>query len=293
MTPAVRVAAGPIPGGDIPCYGDDPGPLPLAHRGGAGLAPENTMAAFAQAYALGFRYLETDIRVTADGVCALFHDAGTRRLTGLPGRFGTLSWAQVGRLRILGSEPVPRLEELLGAFPDARVSIDLKDPRALGRLAAAVRSLGAQDRVCLAGTADHWLAHARALLGGRLVTAMGWQSTSRLVAAARLGRRPRGVRPAPFVHVPLRLHGLPVFVDRLVPMAAELGCRVVVWTVNEPATMGRLLDAGVHGLITDRPDLLREVLVTRNAWRPPALRTEQAEPIPAPRTEQAEPVQPA
>lgn len=174
---------------------------------------------------------------------------------------------------------MPRLEELLAAFPDARVAIDLKDPRALGRLAGAIRALGAQDRVCLAGTADHWLAHARAVLGSRLVTAMGWQSTCRLVTAARLGLRPSGVRPAPFVHVPLRLHGLPVFVDRLVPMAAELGSRIVVWTVNEPASMGQLLDAGVHGLVTDRPDLLREVLMTRNAWRPPASRTEQSEPV--------------
>jgi glycerophosphoryl diester phosphodiesterase len=254
---------------ETPCYASCSGPLAIAHRGGAGLAAENTMAAFAQAYALGLRYLETDVRLTADGVCVLFHDAGTGRLTGSPGRVRTLTWAQLHRRSVLGAGPVARLEELLAAFPDARLQIDLKDPRAIGRIAATVRGLGATDRVCLAGTADQWLADARAVLGRHLATAMGWQSTVRLVTAARLGLRPRGVVPAPFVHVPVRLQGVPVFFDRLVAIAAELGSRVVVWTVDDPAIMVRLLDAGVHGLITDRPDLLRETLIARGAWRPP------------------------
>lgn len=258
----------PIAG--IPCYAEDSGPLAIAHRGGSGLAPENTMAAFAQAYALGLRYLETDVRLTCDGACVLFHDAGTRRLTAVPGRVDALTWTQLRRRSVLGREPVARLEELLGAFPDARVQLDLKDPRAIGRIAAVIRGLGARDRVCLAGTADHWLADARAVVGRQVATAMGWQSTVRLVAAARTGLRPRGIVPAPFVHVPVRLQGIPVFVDRLVAMASELGSRVVVWTVDDPATMVRLLDAGVHGLITDRPDLLRETLIARDAWRPPA-----------------------
>jgi glycerophosphoryl diester phosphodiesterase len=251
-------------------YHDDAHPVAIAHRGGAGLAPENTIAAFAQSYALGLRYLETDVRLTADGVCVLFHDAGTRRLTGVPGRLDRFTWAELRRLTVFGVEPVARLEDLLQAFPDARLALDLKDPRAIGRIAALVRSLAAHERICLAGSADQWLADARAVLGPAVATAMGWQSTVRLVAAARSGYRPRGVVPAPYVHVPLRLHGVPVFLDRLVAMAAELGSRAVVWTVDDPATMTNLLDAGVHAIITDRPDLLREVLVARDAWRPPS-----------------------
>jgi glycerophosphoryl diester phosphodiesterase len=80
----------------------------------------------------------------------------------------------------------------------------------------------------------------------------------------------------------LRLHGVPVFFDRLVPMAAQFGARVIVWTVDTPATMRQLLDAGVHGLITDRPDLLREVLVARRLWRAPSTRTNLTEPVPPP-----------
>ena len=252
-----------------PCYGDVCRPLAIAHRGGAGLAPENTMAAFGRSYALGLRYVETDVRMTADGTCVLVHDAGIRRVTGRSGRVDRLSWAQLSRAAVFGTEPVARLEDLLDAYPDTRITMDLKDPRAIGRIASIVRAFGAHDRICVAGTGDPWLADARAVLGHRVATAMGWQSTARLVTAARLGRRPYGVVPAPYVHVPLRLRGFPVFLDRLVTMADELGSRVIVWTVDEPAVMTRLLDAGVHGLITDRPDLLREVLVARDAWQPP------------------------
>ncbi|HET9657530.1 MAG TPA: glycerophosphodiester phosphodiesterase family protein [Kineosporiaceae bacterium] len=259
-------------GEGIARYGDGNGLLAVAHRGGSGLAPENTMTAFSRSWALGLRYLETDLRLTADGACVLFHDARTRRLTGRPGTVARLTWDQVRPLRIAGREPIPRLEELLSAWPDARICVDLKDPRAIGRLAAVIRAYRAHDRVCLVGTADRWLADARAVLGGRVATALGWESTARLVAAARFGHRPRGIVRAPYVHVPLRLGRVPVYVDRLITMAREQGCRLVVWTVDEPAVMRRLLSAGVDGIITDRPDLLREVLVAHGSWRPgPAL----------------------
>lgn len=269
------VPAGPLvpspphaPTGE-PRYGDGLMPLAIAHRGGAGLAPENTLAAFGRAYALGLRYLETDVRTTADGVCVLFHDARTVRVTGVRGRIAEQPWSAVRRLLVHGREPIPRLEDVLDAFPDARLAIDLKDPRGIDRVADVLRGRRAADRVCLAGTGDAWLAAAARELRHPVARAMGWQSTARLVAAARFGHRPRGVVPAPFVHVPLRLYGCPVFADRLTTMAAELGARVVVWTVNRAAVMHRLLDAGVAGIVTDRPDLLRDVLLARGSWSPP------------------------
>jgi glycerophosphoryl diester phosphodiesterase len=252
--------------GDETGYAGVGGPYAVAHRGGAGLAPENTIAAFERSYALGVRYLETDVRLTADGVCVAFHDAHLRRTTGVRGRLGDLTWEEVRRLRV-GGEPVPRLADLLDAFPDARFTIDVKEPRALGPLVAAVHGSRAAGRVCLAGSADRVLTEARETFG--LATALGWESLTRLALAGRTGSRPRWVRRAQFAHVPLRLGRVPVFADRLVAMAADLGVRVLVWTVDDPALMHRLLDAGVDGVITDRPDLLREVLVARDAWVTP------------------------
>ena len=127
-----------------------PWPLAVAHRGGAALGPENTLAAFRRSYLLGVRYLETDVRVTADGVCVTFHDADTRRATGVPGRVSAQPWSAL-RCRRVGGEPVPRIEEVLAEFPEAFLMIDLKDPRAIGPLAAVLRRARAAERVCIGG----------------------------------------------------------------------------------------------------------------------------------------------
>lgn len=250
-------------------YGQEAGPLAVAHRGGAGLAPENTIAAFTRSYALGIRYLETDVRLSADGVCMAFHDAELTRLTGRVRRIADLDHRELLRFRVGGREPLVRLDELLWAFPEAFFMIDLKESAAIGPLSATIRRCRAQERVCIAGNADHWLADIRSTLGPGLATAMGWESLIRLVTAARLGMRPRGIMPAPFAHLPRKLGGVPLISERVVDLAHDLGTRVMVWTVDSPTRMNRLLDLGVDGIISDRPDVLREVLIARGAWRAP------------------------
>jgi glycerophosphoryl diester phosphodiesterase len=152
--------------------------------------------------------------------------------------------------------------------------MDLKDPAALGPLIRILRRHGALDRVCLAGGPDRLLAEARIYAGPLLSTASGWASITRLSIAARIGSSLASfageLMPAEFVHVPIRLGRLPVYGPRLVSMAHDLGLRVMVWTVDDPRVMHRLLDEGADGVITDRPDVLREVLIARNAWTSPA-----------------------
>lgn len=250
-------------------YGADAGPWAVAHRGGAGLAPENTMEAFARSYALGVRYLETDLRVTADGACVAFHDETLDRVTDGHGPLRRRTWGEVARLRVGGSGRVPLLGDLLDAFPDARFAVDVKDRRAIGPLADLLRTRGAAERVCVAGAWDSWLGELRERVGPGLVSALGWRSLSTLVGCARAGVRPPGsLVTGSFVHVPLRLGGLTVFSERLVDIAHSLGVRVLVWTVDEPTLMHRVLDRGADGVITNRPDLLREVLLARGQWRP-------------------------
>lgn len=245
-------------------YGTTATVLAIAHRGGAALAPENTLEAFARSYALGVRYLETDVRVTADGVCVAFHDAELRRVTGRGGRVATTTWADLSQRRVLDRHPVPRIEDVLRAFPDAHVAIDLKDSRAIGPLARALRSCGATSRVCIGGSADRWMADVRAVLGPEVTTSMGWESLVRLASGTT-----RGVVPAPFAHVPRRIARIPGAAERFVDLAHSLGSRVLVWTVDDPAEMNRLLDLGADGIFTDRPDLLRDVLIARGTWTPP------------------------
>ena len=137
---------------------DTPGPIAFAHRVFDLSGAENSMRAFGQAIALGYRYLETDVRVSADGVAFAFHDARLDRVTDRTGVIARLPAREVERARIAGTEPVPRLDDVLATWPDARVNLDLKDERAIAATVAAIRRAGALDRVCVGAFSDRRVA---------------------------------------------------------------------------------------------------------------------------------------
>ena len=254
-------------------YLDEP-PLALAHRGGAACGPdvaiENSLAAFRAAVELGYRYLETDVHATSDGQLVAFHDDRLGRVTDGSGLVAELPWEAVAQARIGGREAVPRLAELLEELPTARFNIDIKAARAVEPLWRTLRDHDALDRVCVASFSDRRLAAFRRLAGGRVATAAGPTETAALrFAPARLSsvvRLRAAVLQVPEVHrlgrVPVRLV-TPGFVERV----HRLGKQVHVWTVDDPDDMARLLDLGVDGLVTDRIDLLKQVLVARGQWR--------------------------
>jgi glycerophosphoryl diester phosphodiesterase len=249
-------------------YGEGEGPLAIAHRGGSGLAQENSLAAFALASGLGLRYLETDVRVTSDGHLVCFHDETLERVTSATGRVLSKSLRELRALRINGIEPIPTFDEALDAFPSQCFTVDLKDQAGFGPLVRSLRRKGVAERVCIAGAWDGWLAQVHREVP-EVTTALGWRSLTTLLMCARTGvRPPRVLANAPFAHVPVKLGRVPIFVERVVEMSHDLGVRVVTWTVDEPVVMRRLLDAGVDAIITDRPDVLREVLVSRDQWAP-------------------------
>ena len=255
-------------------YGRQDGPLAIAHRGGAGLAPENTLAAFERSYALGVRYLETDVRITADGELVAFHDASLRRVTGRHRDVDRIKLAALRGLRVYDREPIPTLAEVLAAFPDACLTIDVKERSAIGPLADLLIATGSSARVCVAGSWDSWLAALGARVGPELTIALGWRSLVATLSRLHLGRGQSPTQPGGrFAHVPLRLGRIAIYADHLVERANDIGIRIIVWTVNDPATMHRLLDAGVDGIITDRPDLLREVMIARGQWQQPSAMT--------------------
>ena len=165
---------------------DWPGPLAFAHRGGASEAPENTMPAFEHAVGLGYRYLETDAHVTADGVLIAFHDDRLDRVTDRTGVIAELPWSEVREARVDGREPIPLLEDLLAAWPDVR---DQHRPEARRRRRAAGRRAslrtGAVDRVCVGAFSDKRIARVQALVGPGLCTSMGPREVARLVSASR------------------------------------------------------------------------------------------------------------
>lgn len=237
------------------------GPIPFAHRGGASEAPENTMPAFEDAVALGYRYLETDVQVTSDGVLVAFHDDDLGRTCGRDGRISRLPWSEVRTALVDGRAPIPLLDDLLGAWPDVRLNIDCKSDQAVDALVAALRRHDALDRVCVGAFDDRRLRRIRRAVGPGLCTALGPAA----VAALRLGprRRPAGLA----AQVPIAQGPLTVTTSGFVEKCHAVGVAVHVWTVDDPAEMKRLLDLGVDGIMTDRPRVLRSVLQERGLWQ--------------------------
>jgi glycerophosphoryl diester phosphodiesterase len=243
---------------------DHPGPLAIAHRGGAGECPENTLPAFAAAIDLGYRYVETDAHATADGVLLAFHDHRLDRVTDREGTIAELPWSEVGRARVDGIEPIPLLEDLLGTWPDLRVNIDPKHDAAVEPLADLIERTGAIDRVCIGSFSDRRLRRLRARLGERLC----WSFGPRGIARVRLGSygMPVGHLPAACIQIPVRRGWVTLVDRRLVDYSHDQGLAVHVWTIDDAAEMGRLLDLGVDGIMTDRPEVLKDVLTRRGQW---------------------------
>jgi glycerophosphoryl diester phosphodiesterase len=246
---------------------DTKGPIGFAHRGGAADGLENTMAAFQQAVDLGYRYVETDVHATSDGVLLAFHDPTLERVPGMAGRIGTLPWARVSQARVGGTEPIPTLEELLGTWPELRVNIDVKDLAATAPLVDVIRRTRAIDRVYVAAFSERRVAAVRRALGPRLCTALGPTRVALLRAAAT--SRPASLlapRSVPCAQVPDRVGALRLVTARLVELAHRHDVRVHVWTIDDADEMRRLLDLGVDGIMTDRIETLRTVLQERGWW---------------------------
>ncbi|WP_031005686.1 glycerophosphodiester phosphodiesterase [Streptomyces sp. NRRL F-5727] len=246
-------------------YLDHPHPLPFAHRGGTADGLENTAAAFRRAAAAGFRYFETDVHTTADGVLVAFHDATLDRVTDATGLIRDLPWAAVREARVAGKEPLPLFEDLLQEFPEARWNVDLKTESALAPLVDLISRTDAWDRVLVGSFTEARVARAQRLAGPRLATSYGVSG----VAALRM--RSLGL-PAPLragavaAQVPETQGGIRVVDRRFVRAAHARGLQVHVWTVNDPERMDSLLDLGVDGIMTDHLETLREVLVARGTW---------------------------
>jgi glycerophosphoryl diester phosphodiesterase len=226
---------------------------------------ENSLSGFRRAAAEGYRYLETDVHATSDGVVVVHHDRTLDRTTDLTGPVAARPWSQVGRAMIGGREKITRLDHLLEELPDALVNIDVKADSAVEPVLAVLRRTGAMGRVCLASFSDARLARLRRLGGPGLLTSMGPRAAGALWLSGRVRVAGLAVRGA-VAQVPAARGRVRVVDERFVRAARRRGVEVHVWTVNDAAQMGRLLDLGVDGLVTDRPDVLRDVLRAREAW---------------------------
>lgn len=245
-------------------YLDAQGPLAFAHRGGANvpqnLGVENSLAAFRHAVDLGYRYLETDVRCTKDGVAYACHDERLDRLLGRDEAIADLTSADIDAALLGDREPIVRFDVLLDALPEARFNIDVKSDDAVEPTAAVLERASATPRVCLASFSHSRLRTIRRRLP-HVVTSASTLEAARL----RLGLP---VPREPFIYQVPVTHGRVTVVNRaFVDRVHRAGRQVHVWTIDEPDEMHRLLDLGVDGIMTDRTDLLKDVLISRGQWK--------------------------
>ncbi|MEY2931811.1 MAG: hypothetical protein RL033_2560 [Pseudomonadota bacterium] len=268
------------------------GPLSFAHRGGAALWPENTLEAFQGAIRLGCSHLETDARMTRDGQIVLFHDPSLERTTDGVGQVSAYTLEQLRRLDAgyrfspggsgspAGSEgfpargtgvKIPTLAELVAIAPHTRFNVEIKEhghpdlPEALWEL---IQSHDLIDRIVVAAERHVLLQRFRKLSEGRVATSATKRECLEFWLASRLGFSSRLAISYQALQIPVSVSGWRFLTPRLLEAAHQRGVAVHVWTIDEPAEMNRLLDAGVDGLMSDDPDRLLEVMRTRSPVEP-------------------------
>ena len=232
-------------------------PRLLAHRGLAVDAPENTLLAFLKALAAGATYLETDVHASKDGIAVLSHDPNLRRTAGRKLKVSDLTLKELRAIDLGEGQTFSTLSELLDAFPDARFNIDIKSLDAAKPAAEAILKARATGRVLITSF-NRKRRHAAV----RLMPGVASSPSPGEIMIAVLGAKLRisalvrfAFRHVTAVQVPVRGAGIRIATRGVIKRFHAAGLEVHIWTINDVATMKRLLDLGVDGLFTDRIDL--------------------------------------
>ncbi len=253
-----------------------PGPRPIAHRGGAGVRPENTLEAFTAAYREGIRYFELDVHTSRDGVLVVCHDDDLRRTTDSADAIRELTYAEIARadagyrFEAGGGFPfrgagirVPPLIDVLGLFDDAFFVIEIKqvEPSLTMTLNQALSATGTRQRVLIASEHQRPLDEMRAL-APELPTSFSGREIMGFFAAL-IGQMAGYRIPADALQIPPAHDSMLLATSASIAAAHALGLEMHTWTINEEAEMRHLLELGIDGIITDYPARLLAIMPQR------------------------------
>jgi len=244
----------------------------MAHRGGGlwepNLGKENTLFAFSQAVSLGYRYLETDVQATKDGQLVCMHDTNLERMTSTAGSVKDFTAEELSAIRVNGTEPIPFFADVVDALPGIRFNVDLKTDDAVVPLVEAITAHNLWDRILVDSFSQMRISQFRTLTSGKVPTAIapaGVAWTAFIPIISEVVSSPGVALQGP-VTQKVGVVTLDVLTEKTIARVHRLGKVVHAWTINEPDEMELLIDWGVDGIITDRPDLLKEILVRRDLW---------------------------
>lgn len=231
----------------------------FVHRGGAEEVVENTLEAFKYSSEMGFTFMETDVQCSKDGHVVVFHDEDLERMAGMKKKICDLSYREINGIILQGGLKIPSLNELLSSFKDLRFNIDVKADEALEGTVQIVKDHKALNRVCFASFSSRRLDQIRNLAGPNGCTSMG----TREILQARIGSFgiPLNLSSGYCAQVPLSQWGLPLVTVNFINYLKKKGKLIHVWTIDEDQEMKRLISMGVNGIMTDKPKVLKRVLI--------------------------------
>lgn len=261
---------------------DNDRPLVMAHQGGADLAPSNTLAAFRNAAELGVDMMELDVHLTQDGHLVVIHDDTIDRTTNGSGTVNELTLAEVQSydagyhfVDLDGDHSfrdkdviIPTLADVFEEMPShMRYTIEIKDTNdaalyeKIGEdLWTLMAEYDVQDKVLIGSFDQHILDMMTEITDGEAIVSAGEQEVTKFVILHKLGLHALYQTKVDSVEMPIKASGINLMDASLVNAAKKRGMDVHYWTINDPDTMEQLIDLGADGIITDRPDLLIELL---------------------------------
>jgi len=236
----------------------------FVHRGGDEKKTENTLEAFQYSSDLGFTFMETDVQFTKDGQVVVFHDIDLKRIAGLEKKISELSLKEIKSIDLIGGGKIPTLDDLLSSFKNLRFNIDIKVDSAVDKTVDIIKSHDALNRTCLAAFSSKRLNRIRILAGRDACTSMGQLEVSKLIM--RSWGLPFDKQPGMCAQVPTAQWGIPVVTEAFIEEAHRQDKLVHVWTIDDPEEMHNLIKKSVDGLMTDKPSILKKVLIEQNLF---------------------------
>ena len=230
---------------------------PIAHRGGTEAACENTYEAFADAYALGYRWFETDVQISKDGFLYSFHDNNLKRIVGINININQLNSEDLDQILISGKHRIPRLDLLLRKFPDVTFNLDAKNIHAAKALVTLLNSDKSFQNVCLGSFSYKTMNYIREFLKRDLPMSFSQWEVFSLILNIKFNKDAK--YNASYLQIPKSYLGYKLISKKLIDYCKKNGIKVHVWTINEENEMKNLIGIGVDGIITDNCRTLLDV----------------------------------
>ena len=235
---------------------------PIAHRGGTEAAFENTYEAFADAYALGYRWFETDVQISKDGFLYTIHDNNLKRIVGINININQLNSEDLDQILISCKHRIPRLDLLLRKFPDVTFNLDAKNIHAAKALVNLLNSDKSFQNLCLGSFSHKTMNYMREFLKRDLPMSFSQWEVFSLILDIKFNKEAK--YNASYLQIPKSYLGYKLISKKLLDYCKKNGIKVHVWTINNSNDMESLIGMGVDGIMTDN---CRTLLDATKKWR--------------------------